>query len=67
MKGHKRNKFSAWSFQKETSFGLKMIEERLHILKLKHEISIEIDIFDRSAEIHNETGTRVLIEITYGK
>lgn len=67
VKGHKRNKFSAWSSQKETSFGLKMIEERLHILKLKHEISIEIDIFDRSAEIHNETGTRVLIEITYGK
>ncbi len=55
------------NFQKEASLGLKLIDERLRVLKLKHEISIEIGIFDRGVDNKNETGTRILIEITYGK
>ena len=64
---HKRSGLRNQNFQKEASLGLKLIDERLRVLKLKHEISIEIGIFDRSVEKPNETGTRVLIQITYGK
>ncbi len=67
MQKHKRTGIRGQNFQKEASLGLKLIDERLRVLKLKHEISIEIGIFDRSVENETETGTRVLIEITYGK